>query len=191
MARDVTQMLIDWGNGDAEALERLMPLVYDELHRLAERYMRRERPGHTLQPTALVHEAYLQLVDQRRVQWQNRSHFFGVAAQLMRRVTMLHIRHLRAAKRGGGALKIAFDETLQVSDQRGDALIELDDALTSLANVDAKLAKVVELRFFGGLSVEETGDVLGVSPTTVKREWRAARAWLVSQLGTDRAESPG
>lgn len=189
--RDVTQMLIDWGNGDPEALERLMPLVYDELHGLAESYMRRERPGHTLQPTALVNEAYLQLVDQKRIQWQNRGHFFGVAAQLMRRITMLHVRHLRAAKRGGGERPLPFDETVQVSEQRGDALIALDDALEGLTNIDGNLARVVELRFFGGLTVEESADVLGVSPTTIKREWRAARAWLLDQLRDDPAAGDG
>ena len=191
MTRDVTQLLIDWGNGDPEALERLMPMVYDELHWLAERYMRRERPGHTLQPTALVHEAFLQLIDQKRVRWQNRGHFFGVAAQLMRRVTLLHVRHLRAAKRGGGARPVVFDEALQVPEKRGAALIALDDALESLRRLDAGSARVVELRFFAGLTVEETADVLGVSATTVKREWRAARAWLLDQLADEGAEGGG
>lgn len=170
MSRDVTELLIEWGDGDAAALDRLMPLVYDELHRLAEGYMRRERPGHTLQPTALVHEAYLQLVDQKRVRWQNRCHFFAVAAQLMRRITMLHVRRQRTAKRGGGQRPLAFDESLQVPAERGDALIEIDDALDGLAKIDPRLARVVELRFFGGMTVEETAEALAVSPTTIKRE---------------------
>lgn len=187
MGSDVTQLLIDWSRGDRGALDQLMPLVYDELHRLAERYMRRERAGHTLQPTALVNEAYLQLVDQNRVQWQNRAHFFGVAAQMMRRITMLHVRKLRAAKRGGDAPKITFDEELLLPEQRTEDLIALDDALNDLAAFDPRLSRIVELRFFGGLKIDETAEALGISTATVKREWRTAKAWLANELCTDAA----
>lgn len=190
MARDVTQLLVDWNQGDQSALEELMPLVYQELHRLAERSMRRERPGHTLQPTALIHEAYLQLVDQTRIQWKNRAQFFGVSAQLMRRITLLHARSRGAAKRGGGFHRITFDEDLPVSAHQAAELVDIDEALTSLAALDPRLAKVVELRFFGGLTVEETAQTLEVSPTTVKREWRTARAWLNDRLATS-APQPG
>ncbi|MEM7583358.1 MAG: sigma-70 family RNA polymerase sigma factor [Acidobacteriota bacterium] len=191
---DVTQLLIDWNRGDREALDLLMPLVYDELHRLAERYMRRERAGHTLQPTALVNEAYLQLVDQTRVKWQNRAHFFGVAAQMMRRITMLHVRKLRAAKRGGGNTpRITFDEELLLPIQRADDLIALDDALDDLAAFDPRMSRIVELRFFGGMKIEETAEALGVSTATVKREWRAAKAWLANDMRDDgqQHEGPG
>ncbi|MEM7586424.1 MAG: sigma-70 family RNA polymerase sigma factor [Acidobacteriota bacterium] len=182
MAQDVTQLLLDWNEGDQEALAQLMPLVYDELHRLAESYMRRERRGHTLQPTALVNEAYLKLVDQNRVHWRNRAHFFGVAAQLMRRVTMLHVRHLKAAKRGGEAQRVSFDEALVVSRDRAADLLEVDRALDRLAKDAPRTARVVELRFFGGLTTEEAAEVLAVSPRTIKREWRLARAWLGDYL---------
>ncbi len=190
MQEDVTQLLIDWSQGDRQALDRLMPLVYDELHRLARRFMRRERQSHTLQPTALVHEAYLKLVDQNRVAWQNRAHFFGVAAQLMRRITMVHVRDLRAAKRGGGEwLRVTLDSDLQLADQRAGDLIALDDALSDLATFDPRLARIVELRFFGGLQIDETAAVLGISKATVKREWQTARAWLHSELRhSDRPE---
>ncbi|MEM7352507.1 MAG: sigma-70 family RNA polymerase sigma factor [Acidobacteriota bacterium] len=182
---DLTQLLIDWSDGDKEALARLMPLVYNELHRLAERYMRRERQDHTLQPTALVHEAYLRLIDQNRVQWRNRAHFFGVAAQLMRRVTLHHVRHLKAAKRGGAARRVSFDEGLWVSERRASDLLELDRALDRLASLEPRTARVVELRFFGGLTVQEAAEVLGISARTVKREWRLARAWLGDHLRGD------
>ncbi len=182
MADDVTQLLIDWNNGESAALDRLMPLVYNELHRLAQRYMARERRGHTLQPTALVHEAFLQLIDQNRVRWANRAHFFGVASQLMRRITMLHVRQLKAAKRGGGMPNIAFDEALDVPIGRAAELVALDDALDALAALEPRLARVVEMRFFGGMTVEETAEALDLSPTTVKREWRTARAWLLDHL---------
>lgn len=182
MAEDVTQLLIDWSQGDPGALDELMPLVYGELHRLAASYMRRERPGHTLQPTALVNEAYLQLIDQKRVQWQNRAHFFGVAARLMRRVTMMHVRSARAQKRGGGAPKISFDENLHVSAENAADLMRLDDALAILIDIDPRQCRIVELRFFAGLGVRETAEVLGISTATVKREWRSARAWLLLEL---------
>ena len=189
MPEDVTQLLVDWSDGDRAALDRLMPLVYGELRRLAELRMRRERPDHTLQPTALVNEAYLQLIDQTRVKWSNRAHFFGVAAQLMRRVTMLHVRRLRAGKRGGKAPRISFDEALVVPEGRATDLIELDDALVALEAFDPRLSRVVELKFFGGLTVEEMAAVVGVSTATVKRDWRTARAWLLNEL--KQASLPG
>ncbi len=182
MTEQVTQLLIDWSRGDAEALEQLMPLVYEELRGLAARAMRRERQGHTLQATALVNEAYLRLIDQNRVEWQNRAHFFGVAAQLMRRITLMHARASKAQKRGGGGPKISFDESLQLSQGQASELIRLDDALAALARVDPRKSRVVELRFFAGLTVEESAEVLGISTATVKREWRAARAWLLLEL---------
>lgn len=189
MARDVTQLLIDWNNGDRQALDRLMPMVYDELHRQAERYMRRERREHTLQPTALVNEAFLQLIDQTRVRWQSRTHFFGVAAQLMRRVMMLHARSQRAAKRGANVPRVPFEDTFMITDDRAADLVELDDALGALEAFDPRLARIVELKFFGGLTVEEMAEVLDLSTATVKREWRTARAWLLSEVGETGAGS--
>ena len=155
-AKDITQMLLDWSRGDSDAAERLFPLIYDELHRLAERQMRRERTDHTLQTTAPVNEAYLRLVDQNRVQWQNRAHFFGVAAQLMRRILIKYSERHRAAKRGGGQYELPLDEACVVTDERADDLIALDHALTDLAAVDSRQSRIVEMRFFGGLSVEES-----------------------------------
>jgi RNA polymerase sigma-70 factor, ECF subfamily len=180
--KSVTQLLIDWRNGDPEAVDKLMPLVYDELHRLAARYMRRERSDHTLQPTALIHEAYLRLVDQRNVQWQNRAHFFAIAAQLMRRIVINHARDRAAGKRGGVARKVPLDEAIDLSGERAADLIALDDALTGLATIDPQQSRIVELRFFGGLNVEETAEILAVSPATVKREWRIAKAWLRKEI---------
>ena len=171
--REVTRLLVDWGNGDGEALERLMPLVYDELRRLARHYMRRERPGHTIEPTALVNEAYLRLVEQTNIAWQNRAHFFGVAAGVMRRVLCDHARARLADKRGGGALRVSLVEAEARSDEQTADL---------LAEIDPQKMKIVELRFFGGLSVEETAAVLGVSAPTVKRQWRMAKAWLYGQV---------
>lgn len=182
MPQDVTQLLLDWNHGDPQVLDRLIPLVYDQLHQLAERAMRRERSGHTLQPTALVHEVYLQLIDQTRVQWQNRAHFFAVAAQLMRRITLMHARRLHAGKRGGGRVGVPLEESLLVSEERAAELIELDAALEALAELDPRQGRIVEMRFFGGLTVEEMAEVLELSPATVKREWRAARAWLLAEL---------
>lgn len=184
-ARDVTRMLLDWSRGDARAAEQLFPLVYDELHRLAARQMRRERADHTLQATALVNEAYLRLVDQKRVHWQNRAHFFGVAAQLMRRILIKHAERRHAAKRGAGQEELPLDETLIITDERAADLLALDRALNDLALLDERQSRVVELRFFGGLSVEEIGVVLGVSPATVKREWRVAKAWLYGAISQD------
>ncbi|HEY1253043.1 MAG TPA: sigma-70 family RNA polymerase sigma factor [Thermoanaerobaculia bacterium] len=183
--REVTALLRDWSGGDRAALERLMPLVYAELRKLAASYLRNERPDHTLQPTALVHEAYLRLVDQRGVNWQNRAHFFGIAAQMMRRILVDHARRRQAAKRDAAALR------LQVTDgdgARDPELLALDEALSGLESLDARQARIVELRFFGGLTVEETAEVAGLSPATVKREWRTARAWLAREIRS--AEGP-
>jgi RNA polymerase sigma factor (TIGR02999 family) len=179
---EVTELLVAWGDGDRAALDQLMPLVYDELRRLAHRYLGRERKDHTLQTTALVNEAYLKLINEREMQWQNRAHFFAVAAQMMRMILVDYARRRNYAKRGGGAHRVSFDESLVVSDERAADLIALDDALSSLAAVDERKSKVAELRFFGGLSVEETAAVLKVSPVTVMREWRLAKAWLHREL---------
>ncbi len=175
-------MLVAWSNGDRTALDRLMPLVYDELRRLAHRYLGRERAGHTLQTTALVNEAYLKLVNEREMHWQNRAHFFAVAAQLMRMILVDYARSRNYAKRGGGAHRVSFDEALAVSDERAAELIALDDALKTLAALDERKSQVAELRFFGGLSVEESAEVLKVAPVTVMREWRLAKAWLHREL---------
>jgi RNA polymerase sigma factor (TIGR02999 family) len=180
--QNVTQVLIDWSKGDREAPARLMPLIYEELRQLAHQYLQREREDHTLQATGLVHEAYLRLVDQSTTTWQNRAHFFGVAAQVMRRVLVDYARAHRAEKRGGTWDKLAFDESLAPSEERNIDLVALDDALKDLLAVDPRQSQIVELRFFGGLTNEEIGEVLDVSPTTVKREWRIAKAWLRRQI---------
>ncbi len=180
--KDVTQLLIDWNNGSRQALDALLPLVYDELRRVAAGYLRRERPGLTLQGTALVHEAYLRLVDQTRVKWQNRAHFLGVAAQMIRRILVDHVRAKHAAKRGAGAMTLSLDESIAVAGPRDVDLVSLDDALEELARFDPQQARIVELRYFTGLSIEETAEVIGISPATVKREWTVARAWLFREL---------
>jgi RNA polymerase sigma factor (TIGR02999 family) len=180
-SKELTELLLDWTNGSQAALDRLTPLVYEELHRLAHQHMKRERrhqAGHTLQTSALVNEAYLRLIDQRNVRWQNRAQFFSIASRLMRRILIDHARRHQYAKRGGGALKVSLDEAAMVSQERAAELVALDDALTSLAAVDPRKCQVVELRFFGGMGVEETAAVLGVSPITVKRDWSTAKAWL-------------
>lgn len=179
---EVTQLLVEWGNGDQAALDKLLPLVNAELRQLAKRYMRRESPGHTLQTSALVNEAYLRLVDQKHVQWQNRAHFLGIAAQLMRRILIDHARSHQYAKRGGGALRVSLDETAAVAEARAAELLAVDEALEKLTTLDARKGRLVELRFFGGLTEEETAEVLGVSVPTVQREWRAAKAWLHRML---------
>lgn len=181
----VTRLLLDWSNGSESALDDLIPLVDRELHRLAHHYMRQERAGHTLQTTALVNEVYLKLVDQKHVHWKNRAHFFALSAQLMRRILVDHARKRNYAKRGGGANKITFDEAMVVSPERGKDLTALNDALERLATIDERKSKVIELRFFGGLSVEETAEVLGVSPLTVKRDWSMAKAWLYNSLSNE------
>jgi RNA polymerase sigma factor (TIGR02999 family) len=179
---DVTRLLVNWTNGDKKALEALMPMVYGELHRLARRYLRRERSDHTLQSTALVHEAYLRLVDQKGVQWQNRAHFFAVAAQMIRRILVDHARTHNAEKRGGGACMLALDEAIAVPQRRDLNLVALDEAINGLAAIDPQQGRIVELRFFGGLSIEETAEVLSISPATVKRDWAVAKAWLYRDL---------
>jgi RNA polymerase sigma factor (TIGR02999 family) len=175
---EVTQLLIAWGNGDETALDQLMPLVYSELHRLAHRHIRKERPGHTLQTSALLNEAFLRLVDQRGVHWQSRAHFFSIAARMMRRILVDYARSRRYAKRGGNAQQVSFDEELVVSRQVSADVLAIHDALNELATMDERKSKVVELRFFGGLSIEETAEVLGVSPGSVMRDWTLAKAWL-------------
>lgn len=174
---EVTQLLNAWSGGRQEALDELMPIVYQELRKLARSYLRGERDEHTLQPTALVNEAYLRLVDQKHVQWQSRSHFFGIASRLMRRILVDHARKRQSLKRGGGAVSLVFDEAIGSPTQDQD-LVALDEALNDFASLDPRAAKIVELRQFGGLSIDETADVLEVSPATVKREWTAAKAWL-------------
>ena len=173
----VSQLLVEWSNGDKAALDKLIPLVSDELHRMAHHYMVGERHGHTLQTSALINEAYLRLVDYRKMRWQNRAHFFAVAAQLMRRILVDHARSRHYAKRGQGAVKVPLEEAV-VSQEPATDMVALDDALTNLEMFDPHKSQIVELRYFGGLSIEETAEVLGLSPTTVKREWRRAKAWL-------------
>ena len=180
--QEMTDLLAAWSDGDREALDRLLPLVERELHRLAHHYMSRERPDHTLQTGALVNEAYLKLVDQTRVRWQNRAHFFAIAAQTMRRILIDHARRRRYGKRGGGARPLPLDEAAHITDERAAELVALDDALKLLQDVDERKARVVELRYFGGLSVEEVSEVLKVSPDTVGREWRRARAFLLREM---------
>lgn len=182
---EITALLADWSNGDPSALERLTPLVYQELHKLAHIYLGRERPGHTLQPTALIHEAYLRLIDQNIEEWQSRAHFYGVAARLMRQILVEHARGFRAEKRGGGAAKLALDEALDYSQDQAAGLIALDDALTALAAIDERKCRVIELRHFGGLSVEETAQALGISVPTVIRDQRMAQAWLHRELSVE------
>lgn len=181
-SKDFTELLVDWSNGDQQALNDLMPIVYDELRRLANRYLRRERSSNTLQPTALVHEAFLRLVDQHSVKWQNRDHFFGVAAQLMRRILVDHARNHLAAKRGGANPKLSLDEAISFSRTREVDLIALDDALETLATIDPLHCRIVELRFFSGLTIEETAHVLEISTATIKREWSLAKAWLLREI---------
>lgn len=180
----ITQLLVDWSKGDQAALEKLMPLVYDELRRLASNYLRRERASHTLQPTALVNEAYLKLVDQRHAKWQNRAQFFGISAQLMRRILVDHARQHQAAKRGGSKQqRLSITSAERVAKQPQIDLLALNEALDELTVMDPQQAQIVELKFFGGLSIEETAEVLGISHATVERDWKMARAWLRRQLG--------
>jgi RNA polymerase sigma factor (TIGR02999 family) len=183
-SEQITELLLAWNDGDERALDHLMPLVHDELHRLAHRYMAGERSDHPLQTTALVNEAYLRLVDSSRVRWQNRAHFFAVSAQLMRRILVDFARARQKIKRGGDAVRVTFDEALSISHEPNAALIALDDALNALAALDERKSRVVELRFFGGLSVDETAAVLKVSSITVMRDWAMAKAWLLRELDT-------
>ena len=181
-SNEITEQLIAWSNGDAAALDKLIPVVYKELRRMAYQYLRREGLSHSLQPTALVHEAYLRLIDQTKVEWQNRAHFFGVAAQMMRRILIDHAKTKRRLKRGGAAIKVSLDDNVNISQERAAELIALDDALQELAQMDERKSRIVELRYFGGLSVDETAEVLGISDKTVMRDWNLAKAWLYQQL---------
>jgi len=185
LPNEVTQLLITWSNGDKAALDQLIPLVHAELRRLARHHMGRENPGHTLQTSALINEAYLRLVDQQNVPWQNRAHFFAVSAQVMRHILIDHARSHAYAKRGGGVRKVPLDEAVALNDRRANELIALDDALNILAALDTRKSQIIELRFFGGLSIEETAEALKISPITVTREWRSAKAWLRREMNRD------
>jgi len=176
--QQVTQLLVAWGGGDQAARDELMPLVYEELRRLAHKCMRRERPAHTLQTSALLNEAYVRLVDQKNIQWQDRAHFFGIAARLMRQVLVDYARTRNYAKRGGDNRRVSLDEAMIVSRERAAEVVALDEALKTLAEIDPRQSQIVELRFFGGLSIDETAEVLAVSPGTVMRDWTLAKAWL-------------
>ncbi len=182
---DITELLVDWNNGDKSAMERLLPLVERELHRLAHSYMRREDPNHTLQTTALINETYLRLVDQRKVQWQNRAHFFGIAAQIMRRILLNYARDQNRLKRGGRAIHVSLSEAMGMPAEKDRELIALNDALTRLEAIDERKSKVVELRYFGGLTVEEIAEVLKISTITVMRDWAFAKAWLSREMQND------
>jgi RNA polymerase sigma factor (TIGR02999 family) len=182
---EISLLLDQYRDGQAEAFERLMELVYDDLRRIAAWQLQTERPGHTLQPTALVHEAYLKLAGQNPVEWQNKAHFFALAAQVMRHILVDHARARQRDKRGGGQVSVALDEALKLSHPSEPGLVELDEALSMLARQDARKSRIVELRYFGGLSIEETAEVLGISPTTVRREWTLAKAWLRRELDKD------
>jgi RNA polymerase sigma factor (TIGR02999 family) len=181
-SHEVTELLKDWSDGDQTAVDKLLPLVYDELHRLAHHHMQREKPGHMLQTSALINEAYVRLVDQPRIRWENRTHFFGIAARLMRRILVDEARKRDCAKRGGGTIQIPIDEATSVSLEPAGNVVALDDALKTLETIDARQSEIVELRFFGGLSIEETAEVLKVSPGTVMRDWTFARAWLRNEM---------
>ena len=185
-SENITGLLVDWNAGDQSALEKLLPLVERELHRLAHSYMRREDPDHTLQTTALINETYLRLVDQRKVNWQNRAHFFGIAAQIMRRILLNYARDQNRLKRGGRAIHVSLSEAFIMPAEKDRELIALNDALDRLETIDERKSKVVELRYFGGLSVEETAEVLGVSPITIMRDWQFAKAWLAREMQNGR-----
>ena len=186
-----TELLRAWSQGDGSALDRLMPLVYNELHRLARHYMRRERPDHTLQATSLVNEAYLRLIDVNRVEWRNRAHFLALAAQMMRRILVESARNRQRLKRGGGAVHVNLDDVPELPDSKEHDLVALSEALSGLATFDARMGQVVELRFFGGLTVDETAEVLNVSPETVMRDWKTAKAWLLREIGRGRVVDGG
>jgi RNA polymerase sigma factor (TIGR02999 family) len=179
---EITTLLVDWSKGDKSALDRLFPLVERELHRLAHSYMRREDPNHTLQTTALINETYLRLIDQNKVQWQNRAHFFGIAAQIMRRILLNYARDRHREKRGGHAIQVSLSDVCIMSRSKSAELIALDEALEKLAVIDDRKSQVVELRYFGGLSVDETAEVLGVSTATINRDWKLARAWISKEM---------
>jgi RNA polymerase sigma-70 factor, ECF subfamily len=190
--KSITELLIEWRDGDVTALDRLMPLVYEELRRLARYHMRRERPGHTLQTGALVNEAYIRLVDHKGMRWQNRAHFYAVASQAMRRILVDHARFHHYAKRGGGNQPLELDAAAAVFQRQAAEMVALDDALTDLSAIDPRKSQIVEMRYFGGMSVEETAEALGVSSVTVMREWRTAKAWLLRAISTreSAAEKP-
>lgn len=179
---EITQLLKDWSDGDQSAFDKLIPLVYAELHRLAHQHMRRERPGHMLQTSALINEAYLRLIQQPQIRWEGRAHFYGIAARLMRRILVDEARKRNSAKRGGGTIQISLIEATKVSQEQAANVVALDDALKTLETVDSRQSEIVELRFFGGLSIEETAEVLKVSPGTVMRDWTFARAWLRNEM---------
>jgi RNA polymerase sigma factor (TIGR02999 family) len=187
---EVTQLLLAWRNGDEAAFEQLLPLVYDELRRMARHYMRRERRDHTLQTSALVHEAYLRLLDHEGIDWQNRAHFFGLAAQAMRRVLVDYARRRNFAKRSGAAQRVMLEEAASLAEERAAEVVALDDALQSLAQFDPRKSRVVELRYFGGLSIEETAEVLGIAAATVVRDWNTAKAWLWQEMIRSEEPSP-
>ena len=182
---EMTQLLVDWSEGDQAARDQLIPLVEQELHRIAHHHMNREGPGHTLQTTALVNEAYMRLIDQKHVRWQNRAHFFAIAAQTMRRILIDHARKHARAKRGGGAHKVSLDEVAVMSEAKASEVVALDEALERLALIDPRRAQVVELRFYGGLDTNEIAEALRISPNTVTRDWNLARAWLSRELGQE------
>jgi len=182
MDKDITTLLLEWSGGNRAALDELMPLIYAEFRQLATRALSRERPNHTLQSTALAHELYLKLIDQKRAQWRDREHFFAMASQIIRRILVDHARRLHAQRRGGLDTRITLDEALASQQDRDLNLVELDSALEALSQIDSQQARIIELRFFGGLSIEATGRILGVSPSTVNREWNLARAWLYREL---------
>jgi RNA polymerase sigma factor (TIGR02999 family) len=181
-SNEITERLIAWGAGDRTALDQLVPIVYQELRRMAGRYLRQENPGHTLQPTALVHEAWLRLMDQTRVNWRNRAQFFGMAAQMMRRILVDHAKTKHREKRGGEIVKLSLEDAIPLSQERAADLIALDEALESLMRIDERKSRVVELRYFGGFSVEETARILNISTDTVLRDWKMAKAWLYQEL---------
>ena len=181
-SENITELLASYGRGNKESLDQLMPIVYDELRRRAARYLRGEQAGHTLQTTALIHEAYVRLVDQRNMQWQNRAHFFGIAAQMMRRILVDHARSKKRVKRGGSEIRVSLDDVIVAAKGQDLDIVALDEALDRLAQLDEQQSRVVELRFFSGLSVEETAEVMGISKSTVKRDWSMAKAWLHREL---------
>lgn len=188
--REITELLLRWSEGSAAAFEDLVPLIYPELRRLARRYMQREDPAHTLQTSALINEAYLRLVEQRYVEWQHRAHFFAVAAQVMRHILIDHARRHQSAKRGAGALHVALNEAETISVNKATEFVALDEALTKLATIDERKSRIIELRFFGGLTVDEVAALLDLSPITIKREWRSARAWLQREISQREADAP-
>ena len=187
-SHEITQLLLAWSEGDKQALDRLVPLVYDELRRLAHNYMRKERAGQTLQTTALIHEAYLRLIEANRVQWRNRAHFYGIAAHLMRQILVARARERGCQKRGGGAERVSLDEAMVIDERLDEDLVALDEALGELSKFDARMAQVVEMRFFGGLTEEEIAAALDVSTKTVRRDWRLARSWLRRKLSWERTD---